>query len=434
MPLVHIEIYLRSRLSRVAFIAVVGATALALAAEALKVGGAATMAQSDDLTTLHRASQLDPSNAAIQERIGQSYNLDQGNPSEAVHYLRRAVKLNPKQARFWPELGWACLALGDQRCADEAFERSVQLAPMVPRIQREFVNYCLVGGHKSAAVMQLARSVQTDPEHASDVVALYLRAYGDDQSLWDELAKQRGSGAQVRYIELLTQQDRADQAAKYWNQLVSSKSALPLEETKLYLETLLNLSRYSDAAQVWRDLQHRGLVQHDPANLVFNGSFEQQPALPGFDWQVEPLPYVHAARAASDDGRKALEVEYTVPDNSESTAATELVPLAPNQTYTLSAYARSEELTSDSGPRLRITDPKCPTCLDVTTQTTTGTTSWHPVIVTFAAPPTTTVVRLSIWRQRSRSFPTKITGRFWLRSVLLRPSSSEELVRSKAPE
>jgi len=70
---------------------------------------------------------------------------------------------------------------------------------------------------------------------------------------------------------------------------------------------------------------------------------------------------------------------------------------------------------------LRVLDPDCPHCLDVTTETTVATTPWHTVSARFATGAETRFLRLSVWRPRSRSFPTEITGQFWLDAVSLKP-------------
>src|SRR5208283_5403688 len=100
--------------------------------------------------------------------------------------------------------------------------------------------------------------------------------------------------------------------------------------------------------------------------------------------------------------------------------AYQIIPVAPNQAYALAAYVRSSDITSDSGPRLRVTDPACPRCLDASTDTTLASTPWRQVTLRFTAGAQTQAVRVSVWRARSRSFPMEISGSFWLDSVSVR--------------
>ena len=88
---------------------------------------------------------------------------------------------------------------------------------------------------------------------------------------------------------------------------------------------------------------------------------------------------------------------------------------------------RSQEITSDSGPRLRVIDLECLTCLDAATTAAIGTTAWHKEELTFLTGPATHLIRLSIWRPRSRVFPMEISGDFWLRAVTMRAEESARI-------
>ena len=120
-----------------------------------------------------------------------------------------------------------------------------------------------------------------------------------------------------------------------------------------------------------------------------------------------------------------------MPQNAELELAYQLVPVAPGQTYQLSAYVRSQAITSDSGPRMRVLDPKCNVCLDTATLGTSGTTEWHQVATEFTAGPTTDMVRLSIWRPRGRSYPMEIAGQVWFDDISITPLSASTTGQKK---
>jgi hypothetical protein len=171
-------------------------------------------------------------------------------------------------------------------------------------------------------------------------------------------------------------------------------------------------------------------------NLVYNGGFEQPPLEAGFDWRSQPSPYASVDFADSPpyEGTRCLRVDFSVSQNDEFEPVYQVIPVAPNQAYTLAAYVRSRDVTSDSGPRLRVTDPACPSCLDASTATTVGTTPWHTVTLNFFAGPQTQAVRVSVWRPRSQTFPTEITGTFWLDAVSLKamaPGSEKAALQSR---
>jgi hypothetical protein len=160
--------------------------------------------------------------------------------------------------------------------------------------------------------------------------------------------------------------------------------------------------------------------------LVFNGDFEQPPLNAGFDWHCAASPYVSIdfSDARAYQGTRCLRLDFTVKRNDNYEPVNQVIPVIPGQEYLLTAYARSQNITSDSGPRLRLLDPDCAECLDVSSEATVGTTTWHPVTVKFSTTAQTHFVRLSIWRLRGRTFPTEITGTFWLDAVSLRAGAS----------
>jgi hypothetical protein len=193
-----------------------------------------------------------------------------------------------------------------------------------------------------------------------------------------------------------------------------------------YVERLLHQGRTREALSVWQVVEkHSNSVQatDEAENLVFNGGFERAPLNAGFDWRYQNTPQVAVdfSDRSARQGQRCLRLDFTVSSNQEFEPVLELVPVSPNQEYLLEASARSQNITSDSGPRLRVLDPDCPRCLDVATDSTVGTTPWHTVRVRFSTGAETGFVRLSVWRPRSRSFPTEITGQFWLDAVSLKP-------------
>ena len=176
---------------------------------------------------------------------------------------------------------------------------------------------------------------------------------------------------------------------------------------------------------MWVDLQKLGTLkcpQGSHNNLVFNGDFEQAPLNAGFDWRrTDQMTYlaVDFAAPGAYHGAQCLRVDFTVKRNEQFEPAYQIVPVLPNRTYKLEAYVRSEDITSDTGPYLRVSDPQRLSFEEVMTGTTIGTTGWHAVQLSFSTGPETQTVRVSIWRPRGRTFPMEISGSFWVDSVSL---------------
>jgi hypothetical protein len=248
--------------------------------------------------------------------------------------------------------------------------------------------------------------------------------------VWRDLLDSANLSAQMKFLEFLASTGRAEAANGLWQDLASQKKSVSLAEVAPFVDQLLWGGHYTEAASVWsyaRDNNSSNLedVLSEP-NLVFNGSFEQQPLNAGFDWRYTQQSYVELSFSdpAAKDGSRALKVDFTVPQNSEYELLYQFVPVAPNHTYDLSALLKIQGITSDSGPRLRVVDPHCLACLDISTQGSTGTSDWRPVTIQFTTGPTTDVIRLSLWRPRSRTYPTEIAGQLWLDKVSLLPANA----------
>jgi hypothetical protein len=156
----------------------------------------------------------------------------------------------------------------------------------------------------------------------------------------------------------------------------------------------------------------------------------------GFDWRARYANFLALDFSAPGayHGAHCLRVEFTVSSNDEYEPAYQIVPVLPQHAYTLEAYVRSEDITSDTGPCLRVRDTQPEGFPDAISETTVGTTPWHRVHLSFSTGPQTRAVRLSFWRPRGRTFPTEISGTSWLDAVSLRSADQEAGVNSQQPE
>lgn len=410
-----------------------GVTILAVCSvgETLRLALIETWGESSDLKNLERARALDPLNAEVYYRIGTLYLLGtNGDSSDPLPLLRKATELNPKLGKYWLALGRACFVARNQACAAQAMDRAVRLSPMTPSTEWEAATYYALTGRSDNSFAHFKHLLQFDPEKEDDIFRFTVRVFSPNVTWQNVIATLPDTRVKCDYIAFLAENRRFDLAEDYWTQTAATFPAPSFESVKSYLQKLVQAEQYGKAANVWKDLLRLGVIGradvHDQNNLVFNGSFEQAVLNAGFDWQILPGNFVaiNFSDPSAYSGKYALRIDYTVPHNSEGDAAYQIIPVARNQKYVLTAYSRSEDLTSDSGPRLRVQDAQCSACLDIMTDATVGTTPWHQLRLAFSTGPKTQAVRLSVWRSRARTFPMDINGSFWLDSVSLNPDGS----------
>jgi len=147
-----------------------------------------------------------------------------------------------------------------------------------------------------------------------------------------------------------------------------------------------------------------------------------------------PYMFIDFSDKAAHQGTQSLRIDFTVPRNDDFVATFELIPVTPATRYTLEAYARSQGISSDSGPRLRVMDPTCPSCVNELTESTVGSTQWHKLALGFTTGPETQLVQLALVRPRSRTYPMEITGSFWLDDVSLTSDGPAPQARAPEPE
>jgi tetratricopeptide (TPR) repeat protein len=417
------------------FLLVILGPSLWLVLAKVRIAWAASLAQTDRAADLRSALALDPASPELHRRLGLvlMYMAAPPRASEGLSEMRRATELSPYRAQYWLNLATACESISDSSCADRAYEQAALLSPRTPRFQWTLANRDLRAGRDNAALAGFRRLLSLDPAYAPDTYRLCLDVLQNPDRIFDAvLPASRDPRLRLTYVNFLSQNGQTDLAHQYWARTVAEGFRFPAQLAVPYLDRLLELGRGEEAANVWQDLERLGVVpltegaeRDGQGNLVYNGDFERTPLDLGLDWRMRAAPslLVDLSDSKAYHGARCLRLDFTLSSNDETMPVYQFVPVSPNRSYHLTAYVRSDNVTSDSGPRLRVLDPLCPGpgCLSVLGETTVGTTPWHPVTLNFSTGPTTHLIHLSVVRLRSRTFPAEITGSFWLDSVRLDP-------------
>jgi tetratricopeptide (TPR) repeat protein len=425
----RLEFSLRKRARCVLFVVGMVLAVLALGYKVVRITIAATLGESSEPEEIGRAIALDPSNPEFYERLGLIYEHSPDlNAEESIGWLRKATALEPYNEFYWEKLALACDYAGEKSCANYSLARALRLSPTTPRLEWLAANHYLLTNNPERAFPHFRRLLELDPEYAAPTFAICLRAYSDPKLIKEHILPAGvGPELQLAYLNFLASREEMGFGDQLWSELTTTHRSFAFSLAEPYLERLIRLGQIDQAAKVWRDLERlrviRESAEQETDNLVFNASFEEKPLNAGFDWRLRPTPYLRVdfADPSAYRGSRCLRIDFTVPQNTESEPIYQLIPALPGEAYVLKAHVRSAEITSDSGPRLRVVDPAHPECLHAATESTVGTTPWHEVSVNFSTCPETRLVRISIWRPMSRSFPPTISGHFWTDDVTVEP-------------
>jgi tetratricopeptide (TPR) repeat protein len=414
------EVSLRTRARALPFLIVIGCASSFLAAEATLLGVVSSFRTPGVGGWLLAFYANDP---RFQHQLGQAYiDLD---PTQSLRNLRRATQLSPLNRLYWEDLESACESSGDFRCADQAAERMVELCPMVPSYHWIAGQSCLRTNRLDIALEHFRRALELDPTYAGATWDSLRKALPPELIYQKVLANERDAITKVGYVDFVSDQGNDDAAYRIWRRVVADSGPFPFSTAEPYLDRLIGLGRIEEAVSVWQDLERlriiKGVERNEEDNLVFNGDFEQDPLGAGFDWKTGLTTYlvIDFSAPGAYRGAHCLRIDFTVRRNNDYEPVYQIVPVLPQHAYALKAFVRSQDITSDSGPRLRISDTQPAGFPNAVSETTVGTTPWHSVHLSFSTGPKTRAVRISFWRPRSEVFPEQITGTFWSDAVSL---------------
>lgn len=414
---------------RAVVVLIVAGLAAPLGLEAARIGLASVWLQTGDLPALRHAQAADPADPEIYDRLGQDrlYDFENSDPREALGNYREATSLAPNRALYWEDLALASESLNDNSSAQMALARALYLSPMTPRVHWLAANYDVNTGRIDTALPQLRKVLELGPTYSQAVYELCLRAAVDPHTVEKSVLPASSEPALgLQYAAFLVTKGQVEAGENVWDDTLTSNRPFPFSQAQPYVDELVRDKEYSRAFRGWQDLERVGAVSRqnasDPGELMFDGGFEREPLNAGFDWRYDRMPYLRLDFADPQpyQGGRCLRMDFTAPSNGEFEPVYQDVAVEPRQSYELSAFVRSEGLTSGSGPCLRVVDLLRPGALDASTPETVGTTDWHQVQVSFSTGPETRFVQVFISRPRCLTFPGQISGSFWIDNVSLK--------------
>lgn len=366
-----------------------------------------------DERNLEAAVALEGRNAAHENRLGRFLFFATQDVPRALEHYRRAVELNPHQARYWLDLAVAFRRMGRTPGEKTSLQGALTHDPHTPDVIWEAANLDLTRGDITAALPGFKTVIDHDPTLAARAMVLSLQAAPDIQSILD-YALPATAAAHLQLLQLLMARNEIASAARVWEHLVALRTPFPAVESFRYVDFLLDRQKVEDARRVWQQIitLSPGMTayQTPPGNLVVNGGFEQDILDGGFDWRYAPGPEVGVSidPAAGHTGQRSLLLTYL--GSREDSGWIQYIPVKPGSHYILSAFTRAESLRSASMPRIAVTDDAHKLTLLLTGEVSDSP-GWQEVHGNFVAGPANTLVTLRIVR---RPAGPVVRGRLWL--------------------
>jgi hypothetical protein len=378
------------------------------------------------IDSLRLASRLDPGNSTYHVQLGRlyQYSITNPRPGKAIQQFQEAVKANPYDPQAWINLAAAHEFQGDTSRAEIDLRHASTLAPHLPVYQWTIGNYFLLHGNTQEAFRHLKVVLAGSRQYDRTVFNVAWKSSGNAGQILQELIP-NSLPAEFSYLNYLITEQRIPEAGAVWKRIAATPKTFDPHEASGYIDTLIKTGRADTAYQAWTDLQKRGLVDTPPGgpsqNLIINGNFEYPLLNMGFGWRIQDTKGVYAGldTATFHSPGHSLSVQFSGNQNLNYHQIFQFVKVLPNHKYQLDAFMKTQNITTDSGPRLEVVDAYDPGVLNKFTPGMTGTSGgWNPLNLEFSTGPKTQVLLVLMVRPPSKADDdTAITGKVWLDDV-----------------
>jgi len=409
---------IRSRASRIGIAGIAIVLLAVYVSAVIRVWRADWLQDQHDQQSLEASARLEPWDARTHWLLGQYFLSAAQDQTRALANLKRAVSLNPFEARYWLDLAAAYEFANKPDESQGALDRAVRAEPTSPSIAWESANFYLAQNHTSRALPLFRVAVQYGTKDtAAAALNLCWRATHSVTQIVSQALPPEPDPYFV-LLNILTSGGQTAPANELWHALIAQKLKFTVEQAFPYFDYLITTRQVDQAAEVWRSLGQldSDLLEGPQLNLISNGGFEARYLNGAFGWRHEPYSQVSISLDTSvfHSGTRALRLLFTGPALTD-TGVYQYVPVRPNVKYRLSAFVRSEDIISASGPRLVIQDSYSNQVL-VSTEDLLGTTGWRQQVVDFVAGSEARLITVRIMRVPGNPL---IKGTFWLDDVHL---------------
>jgi len=401
---------------------------------AVRHGMAAHWARYGQLDQWFHAAAWEPDNPEHWYRLGRYYQIDFENSDlpQAISYYQRATSIAPGTAGYWLDLAEARETALQHSEAEQAFRRAQQAYPLSAEVSWRFGNFLLRQNRQDEAFRQIYAALSVQPSLTTLAISRCWQGTQDIELILN-LALPAGPVTYWGAIDFLVEAREPVAAMVVWKRLMAGNPSFPPQKTFRLQDMLVQTAHAGDARSVWEQSLAMAANQPDPqpgGSLLWNGGFEQELLNGGLAWRFRPV----AGAELSFDGRvahsqkRSLRVVFDGTRNVDFQQPWQYVVVEPDTRYRLSAYFRTEGLTSSSDLRLEIEETHFGGTLQATPKLL-GTQYWASSEAEFTTGADTRLVRVVLRRRPSQKLDNKISGTVWMDDVSLAPVVESSALR-----
>lgn len=248
------------------------------------------------------------------------------------------------------------------------------------------------------------------PHHAEEAVRLASQFWGG----WEDIIPHVFFPNRPLFLSMLIDFRQVDAAVALFRVIEQEGPELQEKERLRFCDFLISNDRIREAETVWR------LRKNPDSSLIDDGRFEAEPLNTAFGWRFrnDPDALVERTADSSNAGKPCLHVHFNGTGNVNSDLAYQIVPVRAGTSYIVLFVRRSSGLTTDRGVFLGVEGFR-KDGLKVASEPALGDSPWKEERIEFTVPSGCEAVVLHVRRDESLKMDNKISGDYWLGSVVM---------------
>lgn len=378
------------------------------------------------------AARLEPQNADNWYLLGRywQYTLEDANASRAIQNYRHALSLNPASADIWLDLATAYETEGDLPNARAAFLQAKRAYPLSAAVSWRYGNFLLRQDEVPQAFAEIRRAAFADPKRSAEAFSRCWRVDPHIDAILDTVLPPDRDGY-LDVIRELGAQSQFAAALTVWQRLVSIHPALKLSDAIPLSDLLIQNQQVADARRVWNDAVRLSNMPQNidaPGSALWDGGFETGVRGGAFAWAFgTPSGGVQVSvdSRQKHSGKYSLRLTFDGRHNVNFASVCNNAEVRPETKYRLSAWVRTEALTTDQGVRLLLNSyfDSRPAGSAVTPDMQ-GTHPWTLIESPWTSGKDVRYARVCVVRYTSAKFDSQIHGSAWVDDVALIPDTA----------
>ena len=387
-------------------------------------------AASSDFRNWERATRIEPNNADTWYRLARFRQLDFDNADIplAISYYRRAIQLNPRSPYYKLDLAGALEMAGNNSEADTNFKAAQAAYPISAEVSWKYGNFLLRQDRLPEAYAEIHRALMVDPSLTPLAVSRVWHSNPDIHLLLDQVLPGT-PGAYSQALAFLTDAQDTTSALEVWRRLIAIDPHTDWKWAYMLTDMLVAKERFEEAGEVWRQavsMNPGSAPAYAGNSLVYDGGFEQDISGGGFGWRQSDVMGVDFDFDTDDKHSGSRSARLTF-DGSKNLAYQDLfqyILVSPFTRYRFQGFLHTDQISTESGMRFEILDPKDQQQLDVLTPNETGTLPWTLEQMDFTTGPHTHLIVIRLARRLSERLDNKLRGTVWIDDVSLVPGGA----------